>query len=120
MIIYPGIRLEAILGATVSTRQPHAHVDYIDYGITGIPAYPNSTTIPLAGVTSVIILPGPMSGQTKVREITELSIYNDDTGNISAAIRTSDGTTVRLYVSTVITSSKALLYQHRNSWQTNI
>ena len=117
MIIYPGIRLEAILGATISTRQPHVHVDYIDYGATGVPAYPNSTTVPMTGVTSVIILNTPMSGQTKAREITELAIYNDDTGNVSVGVRTSDGTTARLYVSTLVMSTDTLVYQKMGGWQ---
>ncbi len=58
-----------------------------------------------------------MAGQTKAREITELSIYNDDTGNISAAVRTSDGTTVRLYVSTIVSSTDTLVYQKMGGWQ---
>ncbi len=110
MIIYPGIRLEAILALNVSTNQPHGHVDYIDYGQTGTQAYPNSTTFALNNSTLVIALPAPMGGQTKAREITELTIYNADTGNVSVAVRTSDGSTNRLYVSTTLNSTKSLIY----------
>ena len=122
MTVYPGIKLEAILALNVTTAQPHGHIDYVDYGPTGEAAYPNSTTFAMNNSTAVTILSAPMAGQTKVRQVTELMIYNDDTGNISAAIRSSDGTTVRLYVSTVITSSKALLYQSPGGagWQFNI
>lgn len=104
-------KLQALLGATVTTNQMQCVANYSDATQSG---YVGATTvINTNNSTAVDIVPAPAAG---VRDVDYINIYNRDTVSQSVTVRYNDnGTTYVLIVATLLTGEQ-LNYTHGSGW----
>lgn len=113
------LKLEAVLGGSVSTTQPVFHVFYYDIpsqtkngneeyrGATNRGALNNTTDVTLCAA------PGQV-GTTRV--ITQVNLHNADTASVTVTIKTDDGTTERTLIKITLTTLQTLTYSRKTGW----
>ena len=114
MILKQGVRLEAVIGAAVTTS-PQAQVAYVDYGNDGVAAFPDSYRINISSTTAVVIMPAAVNA--KAREILSIHIFNADSATQSTTILSNDLTTSSIYVKRPVGSISTLAFVKNAGWQ---
>ena len=115
MILNAGLKLEIVLTAAKTTNDMDVTVDFLDYDKHNIPTVPDTVRTASNGTTDVTILAAPTNPR---REPLRICIYNADTADKIAIIKTDDGTTQRVDVRRSITTLTSLIWERKVGWYT--
>ena len=116
MILDTTLRLELVLTAAKTTNDMDVTVDYQDWTVEGEDTIPDTYRIASNGVTDVIILAAPVIN--KRREPLRITIYNKDTADKIAIVKTDNGTTEFIEMRRTIATLTSLVWEKTIGWYT--
>ena len=115
MILDSTLRLEIILTAAKTTNDMDVTVDYKDWNVEGKTTKPGTFRAASNGVTDVIILAAPIVVGT-IREPLRVAVYNKDTVDKIAIIKTDNGTTEFIEVRKTLLTLQTLAWEKGVGW----
>lgn len=110
----PTRKLQVLLGGSVSTElDVVCHYEDIIYGEEdeGIAATTNKTT----GTTPVDVVPAPQRAGA-VRRVEALSVYNNNSADVTLTIRINDNATLYNLLSITLATGQQLYYEDQFGW----
>ena len=117
MILDSTLTLELVLTAAKTTNDMDVTVDYIAWTVEGLPTKPTFKRTASNGSTDVTILAAPLVVGT-ILEPLRITVYNKDTADKIAIVKTTDGTTDYIEVRVSITTLKSLVWEKTTGWYT--
>ena len=117
MILDSTLRLEIVLTAAKTTNDMDVTVDYQAWIVEGKPTKPGTFRVASNGVTDVVILAAPLVVGT-ILEPLRITIYNKDTADKIAIIKTDNGTTEFIEVRRTVTTLTSLMWEKATGWYT--
>lgn len=117
MILDSTLKLEIVLTAAKTTNDMDVTVDYIAWTVEGLPTKPATFRTASNGVTDATILAAPTVVGTILEPI-RITVYNKDTADKIAIIKTDDGTTEKIETRVSITTLKSLVWEKTTGWYT--
>lgn len=115
MILDSTLRLEIVLTAAKTTNDMDVTVDYIAWNADGRPTTPRPFRVASNGVTDVTILAAPIV-VGMIFEPMRIAIYNRDTADKIAIVKTDNGTTEFIEVRRTITTLTTLMWEKNVGW----
>ena len=117
MILDSTLKLEIVLTAAKTTNDMDVTVDYLDWNLQGEPTVPSFFRVASNGTTDVTILAAPTIVGTR-REPQRITVYNKDTADKIALIKTDNGTTEFIEVRRTIPTLISLVWEKTTGWYT--
>ena len=109
----PGKSIEVVLAGAVATTQLPFVVNYTNVSREGRKSI-GSTDGTTNSTTAVTILAAASSGAR--REVESISLYNADSGSVTATIRINNNSTTRIVVKVVLATLDHLIYTAAAGW----
>jgi len=115
VILDSAISLQIALTASKTTNDMDVKVDYIQSNTQGLPtkgAYSRSNS---NGTNDVVILAAPP--MNFISEVTRISIYNKDTAEKIAIVKTDNGSTEYIDIRITIPTLRSAIWNANTDWQ---
>lgn len=106
-------KIEAVLGANVTTNQLHINASY--NVISSSAVTPTKTSVSTNNITAVSIVPSPSSGNQ--HQLRYCVIFNSDTVPTTVTIQTNYNGTTRKIMSVILQVNEYIQYTHRTGWK---